>query len=194
LTQEVRLVVAGSAGERVQSAAGLFCQVMLAAGLYSTQKRDNPVTQGTGFSLAEICLSPRPIDYTGMESPDAVIVVSEEGWQELRASGVFSRCRPETLLLIDADLAPPPAQGRLWRLPLRRVATGKGAALAGLATWLADAAILPTEIAESALAPLAESRRTEFRQALEVGRRLASSRPEESQANSDPTLGQGQPG
>ncbi|NIR33508.1 MAG: hypothetical protein GWO11_03450, partial [Desulfuromonadales bacterium] len=79
LEGELRLVVAGSAGERVQSAAGLLCRAALAAGLYSTQKNDNPVTQGTGFSLAEVCLSPKPIEYTGMESPDVVVAVSRDG-------------------------------------------------------------------------------------------------------------------
>ena len=83
LAEEVRMVVAGTAGERVQSAAALFCRAALAAGLYSTQKNDNPVTQGSGFSLSEICLSPKPIEYTGMESPDVVLVVSEDGWKEL---------------------------------------------------------------------------------------------------------------
>jgi len=176
LTAELRLVVAGSAGERVQSAAALFCRAALAAGLYTTQKNDNPVTQGTGFSLAEICLSPRPIEYTGMENPDVVIVASGDGWKELQANGTFARCRPETLLLIDAELEAPPAQGRLLRLELRRAASPSRAALAGLAAWLVLSPFLPDAAWQAALATLSADRRAEPSEALRMGRELRADR------------------
>lgn len=173
LTAEFRLVVAGSAGERVQSAAALLCQAALAAGLYSTQKSDNPVTQGTGFSLAEICLSPRPIEYTGMERPDAVIVASPDGLKELQANGTLGRCGPDTLLLVDDGLEEKPMTGRLVRLPLRRVGTPKGAALVGLATWVAMTSMLPAEAWLAALARLPDWRRAEVEDALRAGQTLA---------------------
>lgn len=173
LTTELQLVVAGSAGERVQSAASLLCQAALAAGLYATQKNDNPVTQGTGFSLAEICLSPRPIEYTGMESPDVAIVVSSEGLRELQANGTLARCQAETLLLMDAELEAPPVSGRLLPLPLRRVASPKRAALAGIAAWVAMASILPAAAWEAVLRTVPGDRRAELVAALRVGRQLA---------------------
>jgi len=169
LTRELRLVVAGSAGERVQSAAALFCRAALAAGLYTTQKNDNPVTQGTGFSLAEICLSPSPIEYTGMENPDVVIISSGDGLKELQANGTLARCRAETLLLLDAELDEPRAQGRVLRLPLRRSASAQRAALAGLAAWLALSSALPPTAWEAALATLPPDRRADPSEALQVG-------------------------
>ncbi len=172
LDRELRLVVAGSAGERVQSSAALFCQAALAAGLYSTQKRDNPVTQGTGFSVAEICLSSEPIEYTGMENPDVVVVTSADGWQELRKNGLFSRCDIHTVLLVDASLEVPDSQGRLFRLPLRETARGAGATLAALGDWLEMNPVIAPDAWEAALATLPESRRAELRQALDAGRRL----------------------
>lgn len=172
LAQEVRLVVAGSAGERVQSAAALFCRAALGAGLYTTQKNDNPVTQGTGFSLAEICLSPHPIEYTGMENPDVVIIASADGLKELQANGTLARCRPETLLLMDAELAPPAVQGRVLRLALRRAASPQRAALAGLAAWLALSSVLPPTAWEGALASLPLDRRADLGEALQTGERL----------------------
>ena len=178
LAEELRLVVAGSAGERVQSAAALFCRVALAAGLYTTQKNDNPVTQGTGFSLAEICLSPRPIEYTGMENPDVVIVASADGWKELQANGTFARCRPETLLLMDTELDAPPAQGRLMRLALRRAASPLRAALAGLAAWLGLSPILPDAAWQAALATLPADRRADLDEALRIGHELLANRKE----------------
>jgi pyruvate/2-oxoacid:ferredoxin oxidoreductase beta subunit len=174
LAHEVRLVVAGSAGERVQSAAALFCRAALAAGLYTTQKNDNPVTQGTGFSLAEICLSPNPIEYTGMESPDVVIIASSEGLKELQANGTLERCRAETLLLIDAELDLPAVSGRVLRLALRRAAAPQRAALAALAAWVALEHVLPPAVWEAALAPLPPDRRTGLNEALQIGAQLVN--------------------
>ncbi len=173
LTEEVRVVVAGSAGERVQSAAALFCRAALHAGLYSTQKNDNPVTQGTGFSLAEICLSPRPIEYTGMESPDVVIVSSADGWKELDSNGTFARCRPETLLLLDEALEPPAVRARILRLPLRRTASPHRATLAALGAWLEMSHVFPLEAWNLALAHFPADRRTEAAEALRIGRQLS---------------------
>jgi pyruvate/2-oxoacid:ferredoxin oxidoreductase beta subunit/Pyruvate/2-oxoacid:ferredoxin oxidoreductase gamma subunit len=172
LTDEVHLVVAGTAGERVQSAAALFCRVALAAGLYSTQKNDNPVTQGSGFSLSEICLSPKPIEYTGMESPDVVLVVSEDGWKELEANGTLAACREETLLLLDSEIEAIPPKGHVIRLPLRREANPKRAALAAMAAWLESNPLLAAEAWEAVLALEPAERRTEVAAAVEIGRRL----------------------
>jgi pyruvate/2-oxoacid:ferredoxin oxidoreductase beta subunit len=172
LENEIRLVVAGTASERVQSAAALFCRVALAAGLYSTQKNDNPVTQGSGFSLAEICLSPKPVDYTGMESPDVVLVVSADGWKELETNGSLAACRDETVLLLDSEIEGAPPRGRVLRLPLRREANPKRAALAAIAAWLEKAAVLPAEAWEAVLALEPPERRAEWAAALEIGRRL----------------------
>lgn len=174
LVGEVRLVVAGTAGERVQSAAKLFCHAALAAGLYSTQKNDNPVTQGSGFSLSEICLSLNPIEYTGMESPDVVLVVSEDGWKELEANGTVAACREETLLLMDSQIDAIPPRGRVTRLPLRLEANPKRAALAAMAAWLEKEPLFPAEAWEAVLALEPVERRAESASALEVGRRLAT--------------------
>jgi pyruvate/2-oxoacid:ferredoxin oxidoreductase beta subunit len=173
LASELRLVVAGSAGERVQSAAALLCQAALACGLFATQKNDNPVTQGSGFSLAEVCLSPWPIEYTGLEQPDVVIVASGDGLRELQANGTLGRLRPDTLVVIDAELEAPRLGGRLFPLPLRKTATPPRAALAGLAAWLAVSPVLPPAAWEAALEGVGEERRRELSEALRLGRELA---------------------
>jgi pyruvate/2-oxoacid:ferredoxin oxidoreductase beta subunit/Pyruvate/2-oxoacid:ferredoxin oxidoreductase gamma subunit len=173
LAGEIRLVIAGTAGERVQSAAALLCRAALAAGLYSTQKNDNPVTQGSGFSLAEVCLSPKPIEYTGMENPDVVLVVSEDGWKELQANGTLAACREETLLLLDSQIDAILPIGQMVRLPLRREANPKRAALAAIAAWMEKNPLLPAEAWDTVLAAEPAERRAESVAALEIGRRLA---------------------
>ncbi len=174
LAEELRLVVAGSAGERVQSSAALLAQAALACGLYVTQKNDNPVTQGSGFSLAEVCLSPRPIEYTGMEQPDVIIIASAEGWKELQANGTLGRCRAGTLVILDAELEAPTLPGRVIRLPLRKSASPARAAMAGLAAWLAFSPVIPAAAWEIVLAGAPEARRAESRAALEAGKQLAA--------------------
>lgn len=175
LTTELRLVVAGSAGERVQSAAGLLAKAALAAGLYATQKNDNPVTQGTGFSLSEICLSPEPIEYTGMDSPDVVIVVSADGLKELTANGTLARSRADTLVVMDAKLDAPAMPGRLVKLPLRRRATPQRAALAALAAWQALAPVVPPAAWDAVLGAMPSDRREDLAEALRIGQQLAGS-------------------
>jgi len=114
-------------------------------------------------------LSPSPVEYTGMENPDVVIISSGDGLKELQANGTLARCRAETLLLLDAELDEPRAQGRVLRLPLRRSASAQRAALAGLAAWLALSSALPPTAWEAALATLPPDRRADPSEALQVG-------------------------
>jgi pyruvate/2-oxoacid:ferredoxin oxidoreductase beta subunit/Pyruvate/2-oxoacid:ferredoxin oxidoreductase gamma subunit len=139
----VRLVLAGTAGERVQTAATLLASAGLSCGLEVTQKNDYPVTQGTGFSVSEVILSPGPIDYTGIERPDVVFVVSDDGLRELARNGTVDRIGPHTLVIADASLTLPEVPGRVRRLPVREVAGGKQAALAAVASWAAIGGVVP---------------------------------------------------
>jgi hypothetical protein len=173
-SKKLHIVIAGTAGERVQSSAALLCRAALSAGLYSTQKNDNPVTQGSGFSLSEICLSPQPIEYTGMESADIVIAVSQDGLNELEANGTLAQLTPRTLLLVDAELEISSPTGLLFRQPFRRKATPKRAALAAIAFWLDMEPLVPSAAWEAVVASLPAERREEVAAALRVGASLAS--------------------
>jgi len=172
--KKLHIVIAGTAGERVQSSAALLCRAALNVALYSTQKNDNPVTQGSGFSLSEICLSSQPIDYTGMETVDVVIAVSQDGWNELQANGTLAQLKPSTLLLLDAEIEISNPTGRMIRQPFRRDATPKRAALAAIAFWLSMQPVLPSAAWDAVLASLRVERREDVSMALQVGRDLAS--------------------
>jgi pyruvate/2-oxoacid:ferredoxin oxidoreductase beta subunit len=170
----LHIVIAGTAGERVQSSAALLCRAASSVGLYTTQKNDNPVTQGSGFSLSEICLSSQPIEYTGMESVDVVIAVSQDGWNELQANGTLAQLTPSTLLLLDAELEIANPTGRLLRQPFRRDATPKRAALAAIAFWLCIDRAVPSAAWDAVLTSLPVDRRSDVSESLRVGRDLAS--------------------
>ena len=79
LDRPFRLVIAGSAGGKVRSAARLLGESALLSGLWAAQRDDYPITVKTGHSVAELVLSPREIEYTGIQRPDAVILLSREG-------------------------------------------------------------------------------------------------------------------
>lgn len=151
LSKRAGLIVSGTAGERVQSSARLLCQAAIMSGLHATQKNDNLVTQGSGFSLSEVCLSPEPILYTGIDAADGVIVVSEDGLKELRGQKVFEKLSSDALLIIDAELALPQTQARVIRPPLRRLASGKMAAAAGLGLFLKHSNMFPIDAYKAAV-------------------------------------------
>ncbi len=79
LSGKVSIILAGSAGEGVQSTAELLAQAAISCGLFVTKKGSYPVTVGVGFSLAEVIISTEEIHYTGITSIDAALVTSVEG-------------------------------------------------------------------------------------------------------------------
>lgn len=151
LERPLRLVLAGTAGERVQTAASLLGRAAMLAGLEVTQKNDNPVTQGTGFSVSEVILSPEPILFTGIEEPHAVLVVSQDGARELVRSGVLARVEARTMVLADNEVELPELRAEVSRLAFRKQTGAKLAASAAVACWLARTRALPLEALWAAL-------------------------------------------
>jgi 2-oxoglutarate ferredoxin oxidoreductase subunit beta len=151
IEEPLGIVVAGTAGERVQSAATLLAQAAIQSNLHVTQKNDNPVTQGSGFSVSEVILSPREIHFTGIEEPDAILVVSADGAKELERSGVLARATEATVILADTDVPLPDLDCQVLRYPFRKEAGGKLAAIAAVLNWLELTKALPAEAFWSAL-------------------------------------------
>jgi pyruvate/2-oxoacid:ferredoxin oxidoreductase beta subunit/Pyruvate/2-oxoacid:ferredoxin oxidoreductase gamma subunit len=146
-----RLVIAGTAGERVQTAASLLGLAAMNAGLQVTQKNDYPVTQGTGFSVSALILSASEILFTGVEEPDAVLVVSVDGSRELMRSGVFHSVTKETLVLADTDVPLPDLPCTVHRFRFRSGLEPRVAALGAVAQWLHMTGVLPLDILWDAL-------------------------------------------
>jgi len=136
LKTPVSILVAGSAGEKVQSAAAGVCQAAMFSGLNVTQKNDNPVTQGSGFSMSELWISSGEIGYTGIECPKITIVISEDGLKELQSRNTLQSLRPQSCVYVDDSL---PAHigvlegATVARLPFRKLFGAPMAAAAALA-------------------------------------------------------------
>jgi 2-oxoglutarate ferredoxin oxidoreductase subunit beta len=144
LSSPVRIIVAGTAGERVQSAAGILAEAAVHCGLNITQKNDNPVAQGSGFSLSELCISPDPIYYTGVSRPDAVLVVSEDGLRELSANGILDHVTEETILVFDSGLSVEDVRARKHEFPFRKEFGARQAALAAASYYIQLTEMVPT--------------------------------------------------
>jgi hypothetical protein len=80
------IVLAGSAGEGVQTAAEILARAAMSCGLHVSKKGSYPVTVGVGFSVAEVILSTSPIQHTQALIPDTVIVSSQDGFLKTKAS------------------------------------------------------------------------------------------------------------
>lgn len=151
LKKPVSIILAGSAGERVQSAAATLCQAAIRSGLHVTQKNDNPVTQGSGFSLSEIWLSPKPIGYTGIEQPDVVVVTSEDGLRELKSQRVFERVGDSSVIYVDESLVWPERPQSARVLPFRKTFGPSLAAVGALSFVAKHHNLLETSIIQTTL-------------------------------------------
>jgi 2-oxoglutarate/2-oxoacid ferredoxin oxidoreductase subunit beta len=93
------IIFAGSAGEGVQFCAKTFAESCLRQGYNIMQKNDNPVTIGTGFSLAEMKISNKEILYFEVDDPDYFLISSLDGLQRVK-----SLFKPEAKIIIDSSL------------------------------------------------------------------------------------------
>jgi Pyruvate/2-oxoacid:ferredoxin oxidoreductase gamma subunit len=135
-------MIAGSAGEGVQSAAEKFAVAAISSGLNATKKGSYPVTVGIGFSASDIIISPDKILYTGSPVPDILIITSEDGLAYARtALGLMQ----EGLVFIDESLPVPETKATLVRHPFRDMAGSRNAALYCLLIMLKQTGYFPAD-------------------------------------------------
>jgi len=146
LQEPVGVKIAGSAGEKVQSAGQLLAIAGMMAGLHATRKGEYPITIGSGFSVAEVILSPKPITYTAIDHPHVVIAVSENGLRHVAQS-----VNESTALYADDTLLGGPTPSNRTAAPFRKRAGAKGAAIAATAMWLRESGTLPPEALTEAI-------------------------------------------
>ncbi len=174
--RQTGLVIAGSAGQKIKSAATLFAQASMLSGLEATQKDDYPITVMTGHSLAEIIVSREQIDYTAIESPDYFLVISEDGLKRARAriEGLPETCR----LYAEESLDLPETKAQVIKLPWAETAkkvSKLSIAVVALATVLADGDMFPVEAFGSAISKFQKPKIAEINlKALQAGAQLAS--------------------
>lgn len=126
LPKSVSIMLSGSAGEGVQSAAEFLAKAAMVSGLYSTKKGSYPVTVGVGFSASEVILSPNQILYTGSPVPDVLIVTSTDGLGYARAAAERMK---EGVIYIDESLDAPKTAAKVVKVPFRERVGAKSSAM-----------------------------------------------------------------
>jgi 2-oxoglutarate/2-oxoacid ferredoxin oxidoreductase subunit beta len=114
LDKEVNFIIAGAAGQKINTAAAAFCRAALASGLYAAQRNDYPVTVKSGHSVSEVILSPEPIGFSGVMRVDHMIVLFKEGLSSVR--GLIAKMGPEGRIYINRDLLPVDTAGQTTAL------------------------------------------------------------------------------
>jgi pyruvate/2-oxoacid:ferredoxin oxidoreductase beta subunit len=171
LDRKVSIVVAGSAGGKVRSAARLLGQAATLCGLWAAHRDNYPVTVSTGHSVSEVVLSQQEIQYAGISRPDALIVLSQSGYKQV--THYLPRLTSNDWLFVVPEFAGIESAARKTVIDAAR-AGRRNAALAIIAAAMQITGWLPKEALVEAIqlgqrAELAE----ENLQAIEVGAELA---------------------
>lgn len=148
LNRRFSIFLAGTAGEGVQSSANLLAIAANMAGLFTTQKNDNPVTVGTGYSTSELVLDRKPIEFTGVTRADLMVVTSPDGLARVRPRLKQS---PPHLLVLDEELDLRPEGLEILRYPLRKSGPGRGVNLVAIGLAAALSQAVPLEALTEAI-------------------------------------------
>lgn len=140
----VGILIAGSAGGGVQSAAKLLAKAGILSGLWASMKGEYPITVGTGFSVAEVILSNDEINYTGLEKPDVVIIVTNDGLAKVQ-----NRMSGNSKIYLDAKVNKP-ENINASVFDFTKLAGKKGSALAAIAYWIEDTGVMDIEALKGA--------------------------------------------
>jgi 2-oxoglutarate ferredoxin oxidoreductase subunit beta len=152
LDRQVGIIIAGSAGQKVKSTATLLARAGMLSGLDATQKDDYPITVMTGHSVSEVNLSPHPIEYTAIDTPDYLAVISEDGLKKMQKW--IARLPASCALYVDEFGEIPETKARVKRIPLWRIVKEHGklsASMAVLAAIVGDGKFVPPQALEDAI-------------------------------------------
>jgi len=97
------LVVAGSAGAKVRSAARLYATAAIRSGLWATLRGDYPVTVKTGHSVTQVVLSRDQIPPVAVTVPDVLVIASEDGLKKVGA--MLGSMGPDQLVITVPEFA-----------------------------------------------------------------------------------------
>lgn len=142
LAERVSLLIAGNAGQHAQSAADVLALAAIGSGLYATQKGSYPVTIKTGFSLAEVLVSPGPIECTDGGVPDVALVTGTDGLK--KTAGRLAGMKSHGLIVADERMPPIDSAAEVRRLDLADV-DRTGLVSVGLGALLAARPLVPPE-------------------------------------------------
>jgi 2-oxoglutarate ferredoxin oxidoreductase subunit beta len=144
-------VILGSAGQRIITAGEILCLSGLVGGMNVSQKNEYNITVLRGPSISEVILSPEPIGYTGIERPDMILALGQDGVD--RRKTLFDILDEHSLIIQLADVALPPHRARVHRVDFKaKKIKGSDWALAALSVVARLKIGITLEMLQAALA------------------------------------------
>ena len=117
VSEKLSFIIAGDAGMRIGTAASAFSRGAILSGLWATQRNDFPVTVRAGYSISEVILSPEEVLFTGISSPDFMIVLFPAGLEKVKP--LISALSDKDHVLINIELLPVETRARIIPLDFR---------------------------------------------------------------------------
>jgi len=159
------VVLLGSAGERIITAGTLLAHAAILAGMQVTQKDDYHITVMRGPSVSELIVSPAPITYTGVDRPDVIAALSQEGVN--RRWDLFDQMKPGGRVILATGVEIPATSAQILEVDFKAGGIKKKErALAALSLLAATGDPITSEMLERALRETLQGKRLE--EALQV--------------------------
>jgi pyruvate/2-oxoacid:ferredoxin oxidoreductase beta subunit len=111
------IVLIGSAGDHIQWAGSLLAHAAISAGMHATQKNDYDITVLRGQSVSEVIIAPEPVAFTGVEKPDIIVAVSQEGVNRHR--NLFLKTNSQTRIITAKGLEIPATSARVHAIDFK---------------------------------------------------------------------------
>lgn len=144
------VIVLGDAGQRVLTAGEILCLAGMTAGLMVTQKNEYNITVLRGPSVAEVIMAPETVGFTGIDRPDAILAIGQEG--VARRIGLFEKTDRQTQVIRSGEVTIPGAKGDVHTVDFKSLGIkGPDRALASLAILAKMNRILTDEMLRGAL-------------------------------------------
>ncbi len=172
------LIILGSAGQRIITAGEIVGLAAMTAGLRVTQKNEYNITVLRGPSISEIIVADKEIGYTGIETPDVVLALAQEGVDRRREA--FAHFDGDTLVLAAADVTLPESPARVHTIDFKALGVRPpDRALAAVAAMAARQRIISPPMLDRALehrfaGKVLESARATVEKGLEEGPKSAN--------------------
>ncbi len=144
------MVILGSAGQRIVTSGEILCLAGILQGLHATQKNDYPITVLRGHSVSELVLAKDKIGFTGITSPDIVLVLADEGVK--RRYKMFETLDETCFILKSRDIEIPSCKSRIFEVDFKKLKIkSTDMALASLSIMAQLEKIINIEMLEKAL-------------------------------------------
>lgn len=117
-SERKEVIILGNAGQRIITAGELLCIAGLTAGLRVTQKNEYDITVLRGPSISEIILSPDEIGFTGIDRPDVIVALSQEGVD--RRKHLFNQVDDHSIIIQTQGVNIPDCGGKIYQIDFKK--------------------------------------------------------------------------